>query len=175
MRMTMSQLEECKRLLSTTCRLQFNEPPASYELALKQLNALYRQLKYAIDTTPKYKYVAVIICLSEHNGELVSISYERTGKRGRPQKIFVPNGKIIKGKQAKAHVHLHCYMAGKNSFSLANQICSKQNRKAKKQGIEKPVVKSAKSRFSADYCRQQASALREIGDVDYYARLQDFV
>ena len=175
MRMTISQLEECERLLGTTCHLQFNEPPANYELAVKQLNALYRQLKYAIDNEPKYNRVAVVICVSEVNGELVSVVYEKTGKRGRPKKTYIPNGKTIKGKQPQAHVHLHCYFAGKNSFSLANRICTKQNRKAKKQGKDKPVVKSAKSKFSLDYCRQQASAIREIGDVDYYARLQDLV
>lgn len=175
MKLKISQLKECERLLSTTCCLQFNEPPASYELAVKQLNALYRQLKYAIDTTPKYACVAVIICVSEVNGELVSVIYEKTGKRGRPRKVFVPNGKTIRGKRAQAHVHLHCYFAGKNSFSLANRICSKHNKKAKKQGKNKPVLKSAKSKFSVDYCRQQASAIREIGNVDYYARLQDLV
>lgn len=62
-----------------------------------------------------------------------------------------------------------------NTVKIANQICSKQNKKAKRQGRDKPVVKSAKSKFSVDYCRQQASAIREIGDVDYYARLQDLV
>lgn len=175
MRMTISQLEECERLLSTTCCLQFNEPPASYELAVKQLNALYRQLKYAVDNTPKYNRIAVVICVSEVNGELVSVAYEKTGKRGRSKKTYIPNGKTIKGKSPQAHTHLHCYLAGKNSFSLANQICSKQNKKAKRQGRDKPVVKSAKSKFSVDYCRQQASAIREIGDVDYYARLQDLV
>lgn len=175
MRMTISQLEECERLLSTTCCLQFNEPPASYELAVKQLNALYRKLKYAVDNTPKYNRIAVVICISEVNGELVSVAYEKTGKRGRPRKTYIPNGKTIKGKSPQAHTHLHCYLAGKNSFSLANQICSKQNKKAKRQGRDKPVVKSAKSKFSVDYCRQQASAIREIGDVDYYARLQDLV
>ena len=41
MRMTISQLEECERLLSTTCCLQFNEPPASYELAVKQLDRIW--------------------------------------------------------------------------------------------------------------------------------------
>lgn len=175
MRMTIGQLEECERLLGTTCRLQFNEPPANYELAMKQLNALYRQLKYAIDNSTKYSHIAVVICVSEVNGELVSITYEKTGKRGRPKKVFALNGKKIKGKQPQAHVHLHCYFAGKNSFSLANQICTKQNKKAKRQGKDKPVLKSAKSRFSVDYCRQQASAIREIGDVDYYSRLQDLV
>lgn len=175
MRMTISQLEECERLLGTTCCLQFNEPPANYELATKQLNALYRQLKYAVDNTPKYNHIAIVICVSQVNGELVSVAYERTGKCGRPKKVFAPNGKIVKGKQPQAHVHLHCYFAGKNSFSLANQICSKQNKKAKRQGRDKPVVKSAKSKFSLDYCRQQASAIREIGTVDYYARLQDLV
>lgn len=173
MRITASQLEECTRLLGTTCRLQFNEPPASYELAVKQLNALYRQLKYAVDNTPKYNHIAVVICVSEVNGELVSVAYEKTG--GRPKKIFIPNGKIIKGKQPQAHVHLHCYFAGKNSFSLANKICTKHNRKAKRQGKDKTIIKSAKSRFSLDYCKQQASAIRTIGDVDYYARLQDLV
>lgn len=175
MRMTISQLEECKRLLGTTCRLQFNEPPTNYELALKQLNALYRQLKYAVDNTPKYNHIAIVICVSQVNGELVSVAYERTGKRGRPKKVFVSNGKTIKGKSPQAHTHLHCYLAGKNCFSLANQICSKQNKKAKRQGRDKPVVKSAKSKFSVDYCRQQASAIREIGEVDFYARLQDLV
>lgn len=175
MRMTISQLEECERLLGTTCRLQFNEPPTNYELALKQLNALYRQLKYAVDNTPKYNHIAIVICVSQVNGELVSVAYERTGKRGRPKKTFVPNGKTIKGKSPQAHTHLHCYLAGANSFSLANQICSKQNKKAKRQGRDKPVVKSAKSKFSVDYCRQQASAIREIGEVDYYAHLQDLV
>lgn len=173
--MTISQLKECERLLSTTCCLQFNEPPASYELAVKQLNALYRQLKYSVDNTPKYNRIAIIICVSEVNGGLVSVAYEKTGKRGRPKKTYIPNGKTIKGKQPQAHVHLHCYFAGKNSFSLANQICSKHNKKAKKQGKNKPVLKSAKSKFSVDYCRQQASAIREIGDVDFYARLQDLV
>ena len=175
MRMTISQLEECERLLGTTCRLQFNEPPTNYELALKQLNALYRQLKYAVDNTPKYNHIAIVICVSQVNGELVSVAYERTGKRGRPKRTFVPNGKTIKGKSPQAHTHLHCYLAGANSFSLANQICNKQNKKAKRQGRDKPVVKSAKSKFSVDYCRQQASAIRTIGDVDYYARLQDLV
>lgn len=118
MRMTISQLEECERLLGTTCRLQFSEPPANYELAIKQLNALYRQLKYAIDNTSKYNHIAVVICVSEVNGELVSVVYE-TGKRGRPKKTFVPNGKTIKGKSPQAHTHLHCYLAGANSFSLA--------------------------------------------------------
>lgn len=173
MRITTSQLEECTRLLGTTCRLQFNEPPANYELAVKQLNALYRQLKYAVDNTPKYNHIAVVICVSEVNGELVSVAYEKTG--GRPKKIFIPNGKTIKGKQPQAHVHLHCYFAGKNSFSLANKICTKHNRKAKRQGKDKAIIKSAKSRFSLDYCKQQASAIRTIGDVDYYARLQDLV
>lgn len=173
MRMTISQLEECERLLGTTCCLQFNEPPANYELALRQLNALYRQLKYSVENTPKYNRIAVVICVSEVNGELVSVAYKKTG--GRPKKIFIPNGKTVKGKSPQAHVHLHCYFAGKNSFSLANRICTKHNRKAKKQGKDKPVLKSAKSKFSLDYCRQQASAIREIGDVDYYARLQDLV
>lgn len=175
MRMTISQLEECKRLLSTTCRLQFQEPPQNYELGLRQLNSLYRQINYQITHTPKYNHIAVIICLSEHNGELCYIAYEHTGRKGRPRKVFIPNGNIAVGKQPEAHPHLHCYFAGANSFSLANQICTKQNGKAKKQGKSKPVLKSAKSSFSVDYCRQQASAIREIGNVDYYARLQDLV
>ena len=87
MRMTISQLEECKRLLSTTCRLQFQEPPQNYELGLRQLNALYRQINYQITHTPKYRRIAVIICLSEHNGELCYIAYEHTGKKGRPKVI----------------------------------------------------------------------------------------
>ena len=117
----------------------------------------------------------MIICLSEHNGELCYIAYEHIGRKGRPRKVFIPNGNIAVGKQPEAHPHLHCYFAGANSFSLANQICTKQNGKAKKQGKSKPVLKSAKSSFSVDYCRQQASAIREIGNVDYYARLQDLV
>lgn len=76
MRMTIAQLEECERLLGTTCCLQFNEPPANYELALRQLNALYRQLKYSVDNTPKYNRIAVVICVSEVNGELVSVAYK---------------------------------------------------------------------------------------------------
>lgn len=175
MRITIEQLTECKRLLGTTCRLQFEEPPPSYELGLKQLNALYRQINYQIQHVSQYKEIAVIMCLSEHNGELCSIRYERTGKRGRPRKKFIPNGTESRGKQPQAHVHLHCYFAGANSFSLANLICSKQNKKAKKAGKDKPVLKSFKSNFSVAYCRQQATAIREIGEVDYYARLQDLV
>lgn len=152
-------------MLGTTCRLQFNEPPTNYELALKQLNALYRQLKYAVDNTPKYNHIAIVICVSEVNGELVSVAYEKTGKRGRPKKTFVPNGKTIKGKSPQARTHLHCYLAGVNSFSLANQICSKQNKKAKRQGRDKPVVKSAKSKFSVDYCRQQHQLLERLAKL----------
>lgn len=52
MRMTIAQLEECERLLGTTCCLQFNEPPANYELALRQLNALpCYYIIYSLETT----------------------------------------------------------------------------------------------------------------------------
>lgn len=129
MRMTISQLEECERLLGTTCRLQFNEPPTNYELALKQLNALYRQLKYAVDNTPKYNHIAIVICVSQVNGELVSVVYEKTG--GRPKKHLSQTGKQLKANNRKHTFICIAILQEKTVFPLRTKYAVSKIKKQK--------------------------------------------
>ena len=103
------------------------------EVAKRQFKADYRMLKYQKDTN--YPDLVVVMGLSQNDGFMSKVVNENEGKRGRPKKKYVRNDLPAIYNlpiDHETHLHMHIYIAGKGSATVAQRLRELRNRKAKK-------------------------------------------
>ena len=128
------------------------------EEAIKEANAVKGYLKRLCN---KHGYnITAKIGVSVNNAKCGEITSEQTGKRGRPKKVFSPNGKANQ-LPAVTEPHLHIWIEGEGSSSVIKALSEHLNRKYKKQVVWHKVcdnyVDNAKH-----YLDKQCIAVREL-------------
>lgn len=125
------------------------------EVAKKQFKADYRMLKYQKDTL--YPDLVVVMGLSKNDGFMSKVVNENEGKRGRPKKKFVRSDIPPLYNSPFNHetdLHMHIYIAGKGSATVAQRLRELRNKKAKKIVYEQ--WKQDDGRIPYDYVENQS-------------------
>lgn len=126
--------------------------------AIREANAIKGYLKRLCE---KHGYnITARIGVSVNSAKCGEITTEQTGKRGRPKKVFAPNGKANQT-PAVTEPHLHIWIEGEGSSSVIKSLSEHLNRKYKKQVVWHKscdnYVDNAKK-----YLDKQCIAVREL-------------
>ena len=107
------------------------------------------------------------MCLSHNKGDMCKKVIVKTEKGGY-KKIFVRDEDNLLYKFAIPHEvdwHIHFLSVGKGSRSLCERITHNENRRAKKCVAK---LYSNKGFIPYNYIKEQASVIREIGNMSKY-------
>lgn len=128
---------------------------------LKQLERVHNSARYQCR---KNKELGFLIVLSQNNGDMSKQVSIKTGKRGRPKKVFVRDDNNPLYHSSIPHEtrpHLHLLAVGKGSAMATQKICEsekKHNCKAHKKRIDADSIGT-----EVGYLLDQASIIRTVG------------
>ena len=105
---------------------------ATKDEAIKEANAIKGFLKRLCDK--KGYNITAKIGVSINNAKCGEITAEQTGKRGRPRKVFAPNGNANRMSVA-SDPHIHIWIEGEGASSVIKSLSEHLNRKYKKQVV----------------------------------------
>ena len=126
--------------------------------AIKEANAIKTYLKRLCD---KHGYnITAKIGVSINNAKCGEMTAEQTGKRGRPRKVFAPNGNANRLPVA-TEPHIHIWIEGEGSSSVIKSLSEHLNKKYKKQVVwHKNCDKYAEN--AKNYLDKQCIAVRKL-------------
>ena len=144
------------------------EKKADYDELLLQFNRIRRTAYY--QHNKHYGETAIIMCLSHNKGDMCKKIIVKTEKGGY-KKVFVRDKDNLLCKLPIPHEvdwHIHFLSVGKGSRSLCEKVAHNENRRAKRCVAK---LYSNKGFIPYNYIKEQASFIREIGNMEQY--LQD--
>lgn len=141
------------------------ERKTDYDELLLQFNRIRRTAYY--QHNKHYNETAIVMCLSHNKGDMCKKITVKTEKGGY-KKVFVRDEDNLLYKFAIPHEvdwHIHFLSVGKGSRSLCEKITHNENRRAKKCVAK---LYSNKGFIPYNYIKEQASVIREIGNMRKY-------
>ena len=141
------------------------EKKADYDELLLQFNRIRRTAYY--QHKEHYNETAIVMCLSHNRGDICKKITVKTEKGGY-KKVFIRDENNLLYKFAIPHEvdwHIHFLSVGRGSRSLCEKVAHNENRRAKKCVAK---LYSNKGHIPYGYIKEQASVIREIGNMSEY-------